>query len=256
MRLAICDDNDLERDLLHNLLQKYFSETSVRCEFTLYDRGSNLYYDVAEGIEYDIIFLDLFMGDSFGINIAQKLRDISYRGKIIFCTVSADYALESYQVYASGYILKPYSLDDIRQTLDRFMPEYQCNSYQIKQKSKIVYIPLNEIMYVESNNTKCTLHMTDNREYNVYKKLKEIEIELNDPRFLRCHQSYLVNMNYVREADDVFLLQNGEKILIRNKSKKEIQQKVMDYKKNQAITPMISKTKVWCDNEEGQGSQI
>lgn len=230
MRLAICDDNSLERELLHTLLQRYFSETSVRCEFTLYERGTTLYYDVMENIDYDIIFLDLFMDDSFGMRIAQKLRDISYRGKIIFCTASADYALESYDVCASGYILKPYSLDDIRRTLDRLLPEYQCDSYRIKQKSSIVYIPLNEIMYVESDNTKCILHRADNREYVIYKKLIQIETELNDTRFLRCHQSYLVNMNYVREANDVFILYNGEQILIRKKSKKEIQQKFLKYK--------------------------
>ncbi|MDD6799079.1 MAG: LytTR family DNA-binding domain-containing protein [Firmicutes bacterium] len=236
MRLAICDDNDLEREFLRSLLKKYFSETSIRCEFTLYDRGTALYYDVMEKVEYDIIFLDLFMGDSFGLCIAQKLRDLSYGGKIIFCTVSADYALESYSVYASGYILKPYSLKDIKRTLDRFLPEYQCDSYQVKQKSKIVYIPLNEIVYVESNNTKCILHRTENREYHVYKKLTEIETELNDPRFLRCHQSYIVNMNYVREANDVLLLQNGEEVLIRMKSKREIQQKVLEYKEKMGDT--------------------
>lgn len=236
MRLAICDDNDLERELLHTLLQKYFSKTSVRCDFTLYDRGTNLYCDVMESVDYDIIFLDLFMGDSFGMRIAQKLRELSYRGKIIFCTVSADYAIESYNVFASGYILKPYSLDDIKRTLDRLLPEYQCDTYQIKQKSRIVYIPLNEIMYVESDNTKCILHRTENREYNLYKKLVQIEAELNDMRFLRCHQSYLVNMNYVREANDVFTLHNGEKILIRKKSKKEIQQKFLEYKKESGNT--------------------
>lgn len=230
MRLAICDDNDWERILLHSFLKKYFLNTSVRCEFTLYDRGTTLYYDVMDNIEYDIIFLDLFMGDSFGIQIAKKLRDLSYPGKIVFCTASADYALESYDVCASGYILKPYSLDDIRRTLDRIIPEYYCSCYQIKSKSNIVYIPLNEIMYVESNNSKCILHRTQNRDYNVYKKLSDIEAELNDPRFLRCHQSYFVNMNYVSEANDVCILQNGEKVLIRAKSKKEIQQKVLEYK--------------------------
>lgn len=230
MRLAICDDNDLERNLLYTLLQKYFSETSVRCEFTLYDRGTALYYDVTENIEYDIIFLDLFMDDSFGMQIAQKLREIPYHGKIVFCTASADYALESYNVYASGYILKPYSLDDIRRTLDRFLPEYQCDSYQIKQKSRIVYIPLNEIIYVESSNTKCILHRTGDRAYSIYKKLGQIEAELNDRRFLHCHQSYLVNMNYILEANDVFLLKNGDEVLIRKKSKKEMQQKFLDYK--------------------------
>lgn len=230
MRLAICDDNALERDLLHTLLQKYFSEISVRCEFTLYDRGETLYYDVSEGKEYNMVFLDLYMGDSFGIRIAKKLRDLSYRGKIIFCTVSSDYALESYDVYASGYILKPYGLQDIKRTLDRFLPEYQSASYQVKQKSGVVYIPVNEILYVESDNTKCILHRTGDRNYVLYKKLTQIETELNDERFLRCHQSYLVNMNYIREANDVFLLQNGEEVLIRRKSKKELHQKFLDYK--------------------------
>ena len=83
---------------------------------------------------------------------------------------------------------------------------------------------------MESDNTKCVLHRTEDREYNIYKKLGQIEAELNDPRFLRCHQSYLVNMNYIREANEVFLLQNGDEVLIRKKSKNEIQQKVLAYK--------------------------
>ena len=248
MRLAICDDNKLERNLLHTLLQRYFLETSVHCEFTLYDRGVTLYYDVKEGIEYDIIFLDLFMSDSFGMNVAQKLRELSYRGKIIFCTTSADYALESYNVYAAGYIVKPYGIADIKRTLDRFLPEFQSDSYQIKQRSRIIYIPLNEIMYVESDNTKCILHQTENRTYVLYKKLKEIEEELNDQRFLRCHQSYLVNMNYIREANDVFLLRNGEEILIRQKSKKEIHQKFLEYKEKQILPSTASKSEMRCEN--------
>lgn len=229
MRLAICDDNELERELLNDLLHKYFMKTSVRCEFVHYDGGTELYYDVCEGKDYDIIFLDLFMKDSFGMNIAQKLREINYHGKIIFCTSSSDYAVESYNVFASGYIVKPYGLSDIKRTLDRFIPEFSMDSYQVKQKSGIAYIPLNEILYVESDNTKCIIHRTDNREYTLYKQLRQIETELNDERFLRCHQSYLVNMNYILEANDVFILKNGEEILIRKKSRKEMHQRFLNY---------------------------
>lgn len=230
MRLAICDDNEMERGFLQSLLKKYFSEASISCEFTLYDRGTTLYYDITEGMEFDIIFLDLFMEDSFGLTIAKKLRELSYGGRIIFCTASADYALESYSVYAAGYIVKPYRIKDIRHTLDRLLPEYQSGSYGLVQKSSIKFIPVNEIMYVESNNTKCILHRVDGRTYNIYKKLTEIETELDDARFLRCHQSYLVNMNYVSEANDSFVLQNGDTVLIRAKSRKLIQQKVLEYK--------------------------
>lgn len=230
MRLAICDDNELERRILHSLLKKYFSEASINCEFTLYDRGTTLYYDIMDGMEFDIIFLDLFMEDSFGLTIAKSLRELFYRGRIVFCTASADYALESYSVYASGYIVKPYRIKDIRRTLDWLLQEYQSGSYGLVQKSSIKFIPVNEIMYVESSNTKCILHRADGRTYHVYKKLNEIEAELNDARFLRCHQSYLVNMNYVSEANDSFVLQNGDTVLIRAKSKRMILQKVLEYK--------------------------
>ena len=230
MRLAICDDSEMERGVLQSLLKKYFSKAAISCEFTLYDRGTTLYYDVTEGMEFDIVFLDLFMEDSFGLAIAKKLRELSYRGRIIFCTASAEYALESYSVYAAGYIVKPYRIKDIRHTLDRLLPEYQYGSYGLIQKSAIKFIPVNEIMYVESSNTKCLLHRADGRVYNVYKKLTEIEEELDDTRFLRCHQSYLVNMNYVSEANESFLLQNGDTVLIRAKSRKAIQQKVLEYK--------------------------
>lgn len=65
----------LERRILHSLLKKYFSEASISCEFTLYDRGTTLYYDIMDGMEFDIIFLDLFMEDSFGLTIAKSLRE-------------------------------------------------------------------------------------------------------------------------------------------------------------------------------------
>ena len=239
MRIAVCDDNDLERDLLHTLLKKYFSATSVCCKFTLYDRGTTLYDDIEEGMDYDIVFLDLFMDDSFGMSIAENLRKLPYTGKIIFCTTSSDYALDSYNVYASGYILKPYGISDIKRTLDRFLPEFQSESYLVKQKSDIIYIPVNEITYVESDNTKCILHRTEDRKYVIYKKLQQIEDELNDERFLRCHQSYLVNMNYIREANDMFILQDGEAVLIRKKSKKEIHKKFFSYKEKQAVPAML-----------------
>ena len=163
MRLAICDDNELERRILHSLLKKYFSEASISCEFTLYDRGTTLYYDIMDGMEFDIIFLDLFMEDSFGLTIAKSLRELFYRGRIVFCTASADYALDSYSVYASGYIVKPYRIKDIRHTLDWLLQEYQSDSYGLVQKSSIKFIPVNEIMYVESSNTKCILHRADGR---------------------------------------------------------------------------------------------
>ena len=75
MCLAICDDNEMERRILHSLLKKYFSEASISCEFTLYDRGTTLYYDIMDGMEFDI--------RSVAQRTAQEHRENASRSRVV-----------------------------------------------------------------------------------------------------------------------------------------------------------------------------
>ncbi len=70
------------------------------------------------------------------------------------------------------------------------------------------------------------------KKYNIYKKLNEIESELNDSRFLRSHQSYLVNMDYIIEAGNQFQLSTGDVVLIRQRHVKEIRNQYLKYNEN------------------------
>lgn len=234
MRIAICDDNKIERELLFKILSHYFSETSIHCEYTQYEKAMNLYYDISEGAIYDIIFLDMYLPDEpLGIQIADMLRKKDFTGKIFFCTASKEHALESYDVFAAGYIVKPITFEKINTVLNRYISEFTKEYYVIKQKAKEVYIPLNDIMYFESDNTRCNINCVGNKQYIIYKQLRLVEQEL-DGRFLRCHQSYIVNMNHIESADDVFVLKNGKEILIRQKEKKAMHQKLATFLKTEA----------------------
>ena len=234
MRIAICDDNKIERELLFKILSHYFSDTSIHCEYTLYEKAMNLYYDISEGSAYDIIFLDMYLPDEpLGIQIADMLRKNNFNGKIFFCTASTEHALESYDVFAAGYIVKPITFEKIKTVLDRYIGEFSKEYYVIKQKAKEVYIPLNDIMYFESDNTRCNINCIGNKQYTIYKQLRLVESEL-DGRFLRCHQSYIVNMNHIEAADDVFVLKNGKEILIRQKEKKSMHQKLATFLQTEA----------------------
>ena len=231
MRIAICDDNKIERELLFKILSHYFSDTSIHCEFTQYEKAMNLYYDISEGMMYDIIFLDMYLPDEpLGIQIADMLRKNNFTGKIFFCTASTEHALESYDVFAAGYLVKPITFEKIKTVLDRNIGEFSQEYYVIKQKAKEVYIPLNDIMYFESDNTRCNINCVGDKQYTIYKQLRLVEPEL-DGRFLRCHQSYIVNMNHIESADDVFVLKNGKEILIRQKEKKAMHQKLSAFLK-------------------------
>lgn len=229
MRIAICDDSAIDRELIMDMLKQYFAKKPIRCEFTPYSCGTLLLCDMEEGKWYDLIFLDIMMGDLLGIEVAHRLRNLPYNGEIVFLTASSDYAVDSYDVNAAGYILKPHDFRKLCAVMDRITSRYHADTYQLRHRSRVIRIPTHEILYVESSNSKCLLHGIDGCRHVLYKRLSEIERELNDSRFLRCHQSYLVNMDYISQADKQFILTSGDIVLIRQRDLKAIRQKYLDY---------------------------
>ena len=113
--------------------------------------------------------------------------------------------------------------------MDKITKKYDTGIYRIKQRSNIVTVRFDDILYIESSNSRCILHNDNNTSYIIYKRLNDIETELNDKRFLRCHQSYLVNMDYIKNADKQFELINGEIVCIRQRNLKAIKQEYLNY---------------------------
>ena len=229
MRIAICEDNEIHRDILEHLLNRYFSERPIHFELVPYQYGMNFLYDMEEGAYFDMAFLDIYMEDTMGNQIAHKLRAMGYQGKIIFLTASSDFAIESYDVDASGYLLKPLDYGKLEMVMDRITRDIPPSSYQIRQRSTVTNLGYHEILYIESNNSKCILHTESGGAYTVYKTLNTIEKELGDHRFLRCHQSFLVNMDHIKQIGKQFLLSNGDDVPIRQRGVKAVRQAYMDY---------------------------
>ncbi|MGI5855408.1 MAG: LytR/AlgR family response regulator transcription factor [Candidatus Merdivicinus sp.] len=229
MRVAVCDDSPLDRGLITDLLRLYFAERSIRLDLVSYENGASLLDDVEDGKWYDVIFLDIYMNGPLGMEVARRLRALLYDGEIVFLTASADFAVDSYDVEAAGYLLKPHSYEKLCTVMDRIVQNFDISTYQIWRRSQSIRIPYSEILYVESCNSKCILHRKGHNTYVVYKRLSDIEEELDDCRFLRCHQSYLVNMDYIQQVDKQFQLTTGDLVHIRQRGLKAIRQIYLDY---------------------------
>lgn len=229
MRIAVCDDSSLDRDLFVALLHHYFVNKPISKEIIQYENGVDLLHDVEDDMWFDIVFLDIYMNDLLGIDVAHKLRSLGYRGHIIFLTATADFAVDSYEVEALGYLLKPQSFEKLSQVMDRAIRTMTTNTYLVKNHSKIIRVPYHEILYIESMNSKCIIHCCNEQHYVIYKRLTTIEHELNDKRFLRCHQSYLVNMDHIHQVDSQFTLVTGDTVAIRQRDLKSIRQAVLHY---------------------------
>ena len=229
MRIAVCDDSSLDRELFVALLHHYFVNKPISKEIIQYENGVDLLHDVEDDMWFDIVFLDIYMNDLLGIDVAHKLRSLGYRGHIIFLTATADFAVDSYEVEALGYLLKPQSFEKLSQVMDRAIRTMTTNTYLVKNHSKIIRVPYHEILYAESMNSKCIMHCCNDQRYVIYKRLTTIEHELNDKRFLRCHQSYLVNMDHIHQVDSQFTLVTGDTVAIRQRDLKSIRQTVLHY---------------------------
>ena len=229
MRIAICEDNEIHRDILEHLLNRYFSERPIHFELVPYQYGMNFLYDMEEGAYFDMAFLDIYMEDTMGNQIAHQLRAMGYQGEIVFLTASSDFAIEGYDVDASGYLLKPLDYGKLEMVMDRITRNIAPSTYQIRQRSTVTKLSYHEILYIESSNSKCILHTESGGAYTVYKTLNTIEKELGDRRFLRCHQSFLVNMDHIKQIGKQFLLSNGDYVPIRQRGVKAVRQAYMDY---------------------------
>ena len=224
-KIVICDDSKLDRQLLKVVIQTYFENNEEEFKIFEYELGDNLLDD----IEVELLFLDIIMN---GMKIARKLRDIQFKAPIIFLTAHADYAVESYEVYAAGYLLKPYDTNKLTLLLDEVLQRSVQKRIAVKVKKQHRYLEINDIMYVESDKHVLNIHLKDSRVIQTTEKLSELEKTINSKRFIRCHQSYLVNMDYIKDAKTDFILSNDIRIPIRVRGRKEIIER-LQFRKNE-----------------------
>jgi DNA-binding LytR/AlgR family response regulator len=205
------------------------SDKSISYEISSYSKSTDLLYEIEDGKNFDIVFTEIKLHDKKGINTAKLLRSLNYSGEIILTAQNLDFAIDGYEVNACGYVLMPICQEKLFDAMDRAIQKFSEDVYFIKHRGDFIAIPVNNILFIESSNTKCIIHAKDGEKHTVYTQLRKIETELNDSRFLRCHQSYLVNMNHICKADKCFELTNGEKILIRQRNLKEIRSTFLNY---------------------------
>jgi DNA-binding LytR/AlgR family response regulator len=183
--------------------------------------------------QFDAIFLDILMPELNGFDASKMIRESDSLVPIIFCTSSPDYAVAGYTVQAFDYLLKPYTVQQLQTIIDKlFKPDTMARKkLSLVINKKLVNIPYDNITFAESEGRYVYIHtMNETESIKYFGKLSDIEEQLHNNRFLRTHQSYLVNMDYVKEASNLsFTLQNGYKVAIRAKQWPQIVQAYHTY---------------------------
>lgn len=150
---------------------------------------------------YDLIILDILMPGMNGIEVASVIRRADENCKIVFLSISAEFAVTSYKVGAYFYLLKPVVNSDLTALLNRvlnLMIKEQLHSLVIKEKNRTTRILISNIDYIESIRHNIVFHLHDQRKITSYGTLNNyLSILLADSNFVQCHRSFVVNMNGV-----------------------------------------------------------
>jgi len=199
IQIAICDDTESDIELLSRALVAYDPSLKMRTF-----RNGNLLIDALMDSEFnaDILFLDIYMPGLDGIKTAEKIREIKKDVKIIFVSSSGEHYPQAYEVFAFNYILKPLSKERLYAIMDRAVEEIKRENHpkiRFSYKSTVYSVDCREIQYIESQDKLILFHLADKSTLQCYGKLDEIEKELPEQAFTRCHQSFIVNNACITE---------------------------------------------------------
>nr|DAU67447.1 MAG TPA: response regulator [Caudoviricetes sp.] len=230
MRIAICDDNQIEVDLFKEHISGFLRRKGdYRYEISEYSAGYPLVEDVKEGKWYDVIVLDMVLEKENGLEIANRLRDIGYDGKIIFWTADDSHLQEAFDVGAMQYVVKGKEYGRMYSAINEILSHMRDEVLTFKTHGELHRLEYRQIEYVESKGRSCHIYTTDNQCFVTLGKLDDIEEELCDKRFLRCHQSYLVNMDHIQSVNENFIMESGDIVQIRRRNHNEIKDKYENY---------------------------
>ena len=230
MKLAIVDDNEIEQEIILNTLDVYSKEHSVHLEIETFSDGGS-FLGAYQSVDYDLVFMDIFLADQNGIDIVRKIRQTDSKVLIVFLTTSADHIFEAAPFHFFDYILKPFEYKQISHVLDE--------AQQILPKSEVeltfeyrnfdVHFPLSKIQYIYSNNHEVIIH-TSNGSQTFRLPFYSITENLNDPRFLQCNRGIMLNMDYIKTMEsDYFEMTNSKCFPIKTKGRKQIREQYIQY---------------------------
>lgn len=206
VKVAICEDDSFYSEKVKALVESYLCKHEIGGEIVTFTSSEELIKTYANS--FDIIFLDIELPGMNGIDAAKWLRDRGAKSFIVFISAYTEYLLEGYKVEAHRYLLKNDDRFDesFIECMDSVIAKIQMEEtkIEIEVKGGILTVAPSKILYAESNAHKVILYVLEQsgaiREYYTYNRLDNIQAILERYGFMRIHQSYLINGEYLRKV--------------------------------------------------------
>lgn len=222
-RIVVIEDQSAELEKLSNALLLWKQQSTIAYSMEAFSSGE-LYLEQEDTEDFpDLFFLDIQLPGMDGLAVARHLREVGYRGYIIFLTAFREYVFEGYNVHAFQFLLKPVNPDALCTCMNEIIKELSEASYIFQDKQNTIQIPYREILTFSSRLHYVDILTADNL-FCQYTTLGKIMDDLPD-HFIRCHRSHIINMQHIYKI-------SGSSIYLSNNTHIAIGRSYLDMTRN------------------------
>lgn len=242
--IIVDDEPKAIQSLLWEL--KYF-KNDIEVISTFTDPEEALAYINKNSHHANCIFLDIQMPKMDGFNVLNRLKHRE-EFAVVITTAYDDYAIKAIKEEAVDYLLKPIDSDDLGKTihklkkalvksvdferiesiLNKFYSDNNKRKITLNCDGKLIFLDEEDIVFVESDGNYSTIHLSDGNKVLLSKKIKEVNTLLPERLFFRIHNSYIINLNLVKE----FIKTEGYVVMKSNHKIPVARQRKIDFLEN------------------------
>ena len=210
LRVLIADDDMGMRTIMRKIVERVE-------DFVLVAEAGDgtTALDLVEKLKPDVVFLDVEMPEMTGVECARAIQDLDPNVVIIFATAHDHYMGDAFEVYAFDYLIKPFKVERVIQTLERARERLSARAgraaapvvktralsgrMMLKHRDGVTFVDLQDILLVQREERTTVLYTADNERYVTNDTLSEMEERLPSDVFFRCHKSYIINLNHIKD---------------------------------------------------------
>ena len=224
MKIAICDDELIDVRRIQTYCRQYDPNIPTAAFFS----GEAL-LDAYKQDFYDLVFLDIEMGQLNGLEVGTQLISMSHKPVIVFTTHSMNYAIRGYGI-ALRYLLKPLTYDTFSHIMGLALEQILPQKLSIFSGGEQMLVPVNTILYFEVLDHELCVHLSSGEKLSMRGTLTEAINQLPHSSFVQPHKSYYINMEYVdRLTQQNITMTNGNLIPIGRSKKDHFQLRLNEY---------------------------
>lgn len=232
-RIGICDDEQLTCSELENYINEIFGCKDDKAEIYVWNSGEALKKDISNGVKIDILFLDIELPDSNGIELGKYIRNYmkNMSMNIVYISSMTEYAMELFKIHPYDFVVKPFDKNEIENLIDEMCGYYKQDNKHFKYcvYGKTNMVMMRDIKYFESRGRHIIINLVDNQSIQYVGQLKN-EIKKLPLNFVEIGKSYIINLKHMRECHVSYVvMDDGKELGISRAYSNYFNEKILEY---------------------------